>query len=80
MFSIILSSIDAIGAYKTSVSISEGCQMVSLEGHNVKIIFDPEEGIIFRGNRSKIEDIINKVRTSIAADLDRLPEKPQIEG
>ncbi len=80
MFSIILSSIDAMGVYKTSVSISEGCQIVSLEGHNVKIIFDPEEGIIFRGNRSKIEDIINKVRMSIVEDLDRLPEKPQIEG
>lgn len=80
MFSIILNSIDAMGAYKTSVDISEGCQIVSLEGHNVKIIFDPEEGITFRGNRAKIEDIINKVRASMADDLNRLPENRQIEG
>lgn len=78
MFSIILSSIDAIGDYKTSVNISEGCEIVTLEGHNVKIIFDPEEGITFRGNRQKIEDIISRVKRSVIEDLDRLPETPQI--
>ncbi len=79
MFNIILGRIDATGTYKTSVNISEGRKIVSLEGQHVKIIFNPEEGIVFRGNRQKIEEILGVVKRSILEELDHLPESSHIQ-
>lgn len=74
MYAIILGRIDAAGVYKTSVDMHDGCQIVTLEGHNVKIVFNPEEGIIFRGNKQKIEEIISMVKKVLVQELGRLPE------
>lgn len=74
MFALILGRIDAAGVYKTSIDMHDGCQIVTLEGHNVKIVFNPEEGIIFRGNKQKIEEIIAMVKRVLAQELSRLPE------
>lgn len=79
MFNIILGRIDATGVYKTSVNISEGRKVVSLEGQNVKIMFNPEEGITFRGNHQKIEEILSIVKKSILEELDHLPENAHIQ-
>lgn len=74
MFNIILGRIDALGVYKTLVDMSEGCKIASLEGQNVKIIYNPEEGIIFRGNRQKVEGIVEAVKKSMTEEIDHLPE------
>ena len=74
MFHIIVGRIEASGAYKTSVNMSEGCKIVNLEGENVKILYSPEEGITFRGNRQKIEDILHMVKSSVLEEVDHLPE------
>ena len=74
MFAIILGRIDAAGVYKTSVDMHDGSQIVTLEGHHVKIVFNPEEGIIFRGNRQKIEEIIAMVKKALVQELGKLPE------
>lgn len=74
MFAIIMGNIDASGTYKTAVDMQDGCHITTLEGHNVKIILDPEEGIIFRGNKKKIEEIIDMVKKSVAHELEKLPD------
>lgn len=74
MFNIIAGRIEASGLYTTSVNMSEGCKIINLEGHGVKIMYDPEQGITFRGNRHNIEEILHMVKGSMAEELERLPE------
>jgi Kef-type K+ transport system membrane component KefB len=75
LFNIIVGRIEASGLYTTSVNMSEGCKIVNLEGHGVKIMYDPEQGITFRGNRHNIEEILHMVKSSMADELERLPER-----
>jgi Kef-type K+ transport system membrane component KefB len=74
LFNIILGQIAVMGDYNTVVEISEGRKVVSLEGKNVKIFYEPEEGIIFRGDRKKIEEIVSRVRKAMQDELERLPD------
>ena len=72
LFNIIVGLIEASGAYKTTFRFSEGRKIINLEGQNIKIIMSPEYGIIFKGNREKIEDILRLVKKSISAELDHI--------
>lgn len=74
MFNIILGQIAAMGNYNTTVEMSEGQKIVNLEGKNVKLFYDPQEGIIFRGDRKKIEEIVSGVRKAMLEELERLPD------
>ena len=78
MFNIIVSTIETQNELKTSLQMSEGRKIVNLEGKSVKIILCPEEGIIFKGSKTQICDILNTVRQDIMLDVDSLSEK--IEG
>lgn len=72
MFNIIIDRIEATKAFNTSVYFSEGCKIINLEGHNVKIILSPEKGIIFKGNRENIDRIIRLVKSSILEEVELL--------
>jgi len=73
MFNIIIGRVEALPAFKnTNIVMSEGRKIVNIEGHNVKIILSPGEGILFEGNKKKIEQILNEVRSSVTAELKEL--------
>lgn len=70
MFNIILGNLERSELFKNSTIIfSEGRRIANLEGHNVKIIYSPDEGVIFKGNESKIKNILKIVKKSIIAEL-----------
>jgi len=71
-FNIIVGLIESVGAYKTTFRFSEGRKIINLEGQNVKIIMSPERGIIFEGNREKIDAILRLVKKSIGSEIDRI--------
>ena len=74
MFNIIMGRIEALPAFKaTSIQFSEGRKIVSIEGHDVKIILCPNEGILFEGNKKKIEQILRAVKSSVTNELERIP-------
>ena len=72
LFHIIVGKIEHSKAYKTSIQISEGRKIVNIEGQNVKVILCPEEGIIFKGDKQKIKQIMNIVRDSVTEEIERL--------
>jgi len=72
MFNVIVGLIEASGAYKTTFRFSEGRKIINLEGKNVKIILCPEYGILFKGSREKVEDILRLVKKSISAEIDHI--------
>jgi len=70
MFNIIIGRIEAMPAFKnTNLVISEGRRIINIEGQNVKIILSPNEGIIFEGNKKKIEQILDVVKQSVRSEL-----------
>ena len=79
MFNIIITTIEVQNEMRTSVQMSEGRKIVHLEGKNVKIILCPEEGIVLKGNKAQIYDILNMVRQYIMHDVERLSERIDIE-
>lgn len=72
MFNVIIGRIASVGLYKTSVRMSEGRKIVNIEGQNVKIILCPEEGILFRGDSAKIDEILSMVKRAVVDDVERL--------
>lgn len=72
MFSIIVGMVEATQKFNTIISLSEGSKIVDLEGYGVKIILDPDDGIIFKGNRRKIESILQLVKSAVAQEVSRL--------
>jgi len=70
MFNIIVGQIEKTGYFKTSIQFSEGSKVVNLEGHNVKLILRPEEGIVLKGNRDNIDEIVRLVKNAIMEDLE----------
>jgi len=73
MFNIILGRIDASEAFtKSTLIFSEGRRIANLEKHNVKIIYSPEEGIMFEGNEKEIKKILKLVKKSIMIDLEQV--------
>ncbi|MFC1842556.1 cation:proton antiporter [Candidatus Dependentiae bacterium] len=70
MFNIIVWCLESSEVFKNNTVIfSEGRRIANLEGHNVKIIYSPDEGIILEGNDSKIKKILKLVKNSVLFDL-----------
>ncbi len=44
MFDIIIGVLEQSEAYKTTIQLSEGCRIVTIDGYQVKIIMCPDEG------------------------------------
>jgi len=69
MFHIIMGYLEKSGMHSTTVQISDGSTVVSLEGANVKIVLNSDEGILFEGDKDTIESIVQLVKESIIDDL-----------
>lgn len=74
MFHIIVGLLEKTGMYRTIVQMSDGSTIVSLEGANVKIVLNSDEGILFEGDQDKIESIVQLVKERIADDLTGLTD------
>jgi len=72
MFNIIVGKIGESGIFKTSIQFSDDRKIVNIEGEDVKIILCPDEGILFKGNQHKINEILSIVRNAIVHDVERL--------
>ena len=72
MFNIIVGEIEKKYNCKISVQFSEGRRIVSLDGEDVKVVFSPQRGIFFEGNKEKITTIIAMVKRAISQDLEKL--------
>lgn len=74
MFNIIINKVESMPDFKgTNIQMSEGRKIVNIEGQNVKIILSPGEGILFEGDKGKIETILHLVKNAVLSELDMLP-------
>lgn len=69
MFHIITGCLEKTGMHPTIVPINDGSTVASLEGANVKIVLNADEGIFFEGDQEKIENIVRLVKENIMDDL-----------
>ena len=72
MFNIIIGRIEESGMFKTSIQFSDGRKIVNIEGQDVKIILCPDEGILFKGDHNKIDEILKMVKNAVIFDVERL--------
>ncbi len=72
MFNIILGRIEKSGMFNTSIQFSDDKKIVNIEGQDVKIILCPDEGILFKGDHNKINEILSLVKNAVVVDVDRL--------
>lgn len=70
MFDIICDSLEESGLYHTTVEMSEGGKIVNIEGENVEIILNPNEGIFFKGDKHNSMRIITFIREGVKRDLE----------
>ncbi|MFC1841553.1 cation:proton antiporter [Candidatus Dependentiae bacterium] len=70
MFNIIIGRLEKSDMFQNStITFSEGRRIANLEEHNIKIVYSPDEGVIFKGNESKIKKLLKLVKKSILSDL-----------
>jgi Kef-type K+ transport system membrane component KefB len=70
MFHIIVGCLEKSGMYRTIVQTSDdGSTVVSLEGVDVKMVLNADEGIFFEGDQQRIEGIMRMVKENILDDL-----------
>ena len=74
MFNIIIGRIEATNQFKTVIRLSEGRKIVNLQGHNVQVIYSPQEGIIFEGDRRKIKQLVALVENDVLNDIEGISE------
>jgi Kef-type K+ transport system membrane component KefB len=72
MFHIIIGCLEKSGMYHTTVQMSDSTTIASLEGAGVKIVLNSDEGILFEGDKDKIETIVRMVKENITDDLVKL--------
>lgn len=56
----------------TSVSMSDGCSIVDLEGKKTRIIVHPQKGIIFEGDRAYIQGVLAQVKRELQSEINHL--------
>lgn len=72
MFNAIIDVIEKDKHLGTSVDFSENKKMVTLEAKNVSIIYDPVQGITFKGDSKVIDHILELTRDAFHLDSDKL--------
>lgn len=68
-FNSIIQMLESIGTYKTTITFSDGRKIAHIECQKVKIIMGPEEGIICKGNKHNIMEMLRLVKKNIGDDL-----------
>lgn len=72
MFSAIVSLLEKDKHLGTAISFSENKKIVSLEEQGVTILYDPVEGIIFKGSSQVIDQILEMSKEALHSDIDKL--------
>lgn len=73
LFRIIVEQLEKHRRFNTTIALSEGRKVASIEKLNVKIILCPDRGILFEGDPDQVDRIIHDTKDAIMAELDRLP-------
>ncbi len=72
MFHIITGCLEQNGTNCTVTEINDGTTVASIDDIDVKIILNSDKGIVFKGDKDKIESIVQLVKESILDDLSAL--------
>ncbi len=73
MFNIIINELEEHHEFGSALQIGEGHRIITLVGFNVRIVLDPSEGIIFKGDPVKIEQIIHIIKDAMANEIGAIP-------
>ena len=76
MFDIVGGLLDRKYHGGTTVHMSEGCRILDLEGRRVRVILSPEEGIIVRGNKENMNEILQLIYEGLKQELANIPSDP----
>jgi len=74
MFDIIARILEKDKSLNTTVAISEGRQIIDLEGHQVTVFLLPTKGIIFEGNQAKIVAIVADLKEALRLEIGDIKE------
>lgn len=74
MFDIIARMLEKDKSLNTTVAISEGRQIIDLQGHKVTIFLIPTKGIIFEGNQAKIQSIVTDLKETLQLEIEDIKE------
>lgn len=75
MFNIISGYLEAHKKANTRARFSEGRKIIDVEGHDIQVIFSPNEGIIFEGEREKIVQLVSEVKQEVIHELEEMPSR-----
>jgi len=71
LFDILSANLEIHEQTKAIISLPEGGKILTLK--KVKIILNPEKGIIFKGNETKIRNILSRIKESLQQDVEKIP-------
>lgn len=74
MFAIIARVLEKDKSLNTMVAISEGRQIIDLEGHQVTVFLLPTKGIVFEGNQAKILSIVADLKQALQMEIEHIKE------
>ncbi len=74
MFAIIARVLEKDKSLNTTVAISEGRQIIDLEGHQVTVFLLPTKGIVFEGNQAKILSIVTDLKQALQVEIEHIKE------
>jgi Kef-type K+ transport system membrane component KefB len=72
LFNSIVGYIESTHGFHPTIQMSEGLRIITLESPNIQIIFSPNRGITFKGDKTQVAILINAVREKMIHELERL--------
>jgi Kef-type K+ transport system membrane component KefB len=74
MFDIIARVLEKEKKLNTTVTISEGRQIIDLEEHKITIFLLPSKGIIFEGDQAKIQELVAEIKGDLQREIKLIKE------
>lgn len=74
IFSLIKKQLELSKQYKISASMSDSDEIISIDNGELKIILSHDQGIIFKGEREHVKQLVEAIRASLQDDLKVLSE------
>jgi len=75
MFNIIGGFLEAHKKTSTRIRFSEGRKIIDVEGHDIQVIFSPNKGISFEGNREKILQLISEIKQEVIHEFEGISSR-----
>lgn len=72
MFNVIIHILGKSDTYQTTIQLLESCQIMLIEGYEVKIVMCPDRGIMLEGNPEAVKRIIRLIKEGVNKDLQAL--------